>query len=522
MRQYTATLTLTAGALFILGSFVGCDPEEPSIAATVIENATVLDGTGASARKASVRIEGDRITTVGDVEPGPNDIVIDAGGLTLSPGFIDTHSHADGQIFEFRDALAAVSQGITTVVVGQDGGSPHPLSDFFSRLEQTPPAVNVASYAGHGTLRRQVMGDDFRRPATEEEIERMVGLVRKEMESGALGLGTGLEYDPGIYSTTEEVVALAREAASFGGRYISHIRSEDRYFWDAVDEIITIGREAHLPVQIAHIKLAMQSSLGQTDRLISTLNEARASGVDVTADIYPYGYWQSTLTVLFPKRDFEDREEAAFAVREITTPEGMLIPTYEPEPSYAGKTLAEISELRGTDPVTTLIDLIRDAEELRKETGKYDVEGVIATSMDEADIERLMAWPHTNIGTDGELHGAHPRGFGTFSRVLGRYVRERQIMTLEEAIRKMTSLSAEHMGINDRGRIEPGMHADLVLFDPETILDHATPEDPRAVSVGVEKVWINGEMVYQDGQATGKHPGRVLRRTSSGETASPI
>lgn len=512
MKKEKVVVSLIVSLVCLFASLIGCAPPETAPAGTVIVNALVLDGTGASAQRAGVRIVDEKIAEVGKIEPGPGDVVVDAGGLTLAPGFIDTHSHAEWQILEHLDALAAVNQGITTVVVGQCGGSMHPLSELFSRLEETPAAVNVASYSGHGTIRLEVMGDDFRRPATEDEIEQMRQLLREHMQAGAMGLSSGLEYDPGIYSETEEVVALSREAASHGGRYISHIRSEDRYFWDAVDEIITIGREADLPVQISHIKLAMQSSLGQADRLIGILDEARASGVDITADVYPYTFWQSTLTVLFPERNFEDRNAASFAIREITTPDEMLIPQYEPEPSYAGKTLAEIAEIRGTDPVTTLIDLIRDAEAFKKETGNDEVESVIGTSMDEADVAKLMAWPHTNIGTDGELHGAHPRGFGTFARVLGLYVRERQVVPLEEAVRKMTSLAADHMGITDRGRVQPGMYADLVLFDPETVMDRSTPEDPRALSVGIHKVWVNGELAYEDGQTTGNRPGRVLRR----------
>ena len=281
-------------------------------------------------------------------------------------------------------------------------------------MEEHGTAVNIASFSGHGSIRAEVMGDDFERSATADEIENMKELLVKDLEAGALGMSTGLEYDPGIYSTTEEVVELAKVVASHGGRYVSHIRSEDGRFWEAIDEVVNIGRQAQLPVRISHLKLAMTSSHGQTDRLLGLLDQARADGVDVTADIYPYTYWQSTLTVMFPDRNFEDREAALFAVEELSTPEEMLIPDFGPDPSLAGKTLAEIAALRGTDPGTTLIDLIREAEAMRAEKRARgedeDIESIIAVSMTEADIERLIAWPHINICTDGDLDGSHPRG----------------------------------------------------------------------------------------------------------------
>jgi len=497
--------------LFVLalGACASTPPEPPR--GFVLVKASVLDGAGSDPRLVNVRVEGDTIVGVEEGVPPEGYEVIDASGFTLAPGFIDSHSHGDRDLFDHRDALAAVSQGITTIVMGQDGGEQFPLAEFFQKLEATPVAVNVASYAGHGTLRRRIMGEDFRRAATGAEIEKMRQLLIEEMKAGALGLGTGLEYDPGIYSERSEVVTLAREAASWGGRYISHLRSEDRYFWDAVDEILAIGREAHIPVQISHAKLAMQNLWGQADRLIALLDAARAEGIEVNADIYPYTYWQSTLTVLFPERDFEDRKEAEIAVRQVSTPEGLLIPRYKPEPAYEGKTLAEIAALRGTDPEQTLMDLIREAEAM-KATGETDVESVIGTSMDEADIEKLMKWEHMSISTDGALDGSHPRGYGTYPRFLGRYVRERQVMTLSQAAKKATSLPAAQMGFSNRGRIAPGFKADLVLFDPETVIDRSTPSDPHAVSTGIDRVWVNGVLVYEDGETTGLFPGRALKR----------
>jgi N-acyl-D-amino-acid deacylase len=500
-------------ALVIAGCTPRPGPAPVTTATMLIANARIIDGSGGAARSGSVRLAGDRISEVGTLRPRPGEPVIDAEGLVLAPGFIDTHSHHDRGLFEMRGAAAAVSQGITTIVVGQDGGSRSPLADFFARLEREPPAVNVASYSGHGSVREQVMGADFKRAATPQEIERMRELVRADMQAGALGLSTGLEYDPGIYSTPEEVVELARVASSFGGRYISHIRSEDRQFWQAIDEIIAIGRQARIPVQVSHIKLAMRSLWGRADSLVRVLDRARASGVDITADIYPYTYWQSTLTVLFPERDFENRATAEFVLREISAPEGLLLARFDPDTAYVGRTVAQIAAARGTDPPATLMALIRESLELERRTGS-SAESVIGTSMTERDIERLLAWPFANVCSDGGLAGRHPRGFGAFTRVLGEYTRDRRVFSLEEAVRKMTSLSARNVGIVERGRIAPGHYADLVLFDAATVRDVATPEQPQARSVGIRRVWVNGELVYDGNAPTARHPGQVLRRVS--------
>ncbi|MBA3553144.1 MAG: D-aminoacylase [Gemmatimonadales bacterium] len=487
--------------------------------ATVIVNAMVMDGTGAEPRATSVRIAGDRIVAFGDLRPEPGDSVVDGSRLVLAPGFIDTHSHADGDIFAHRDALAAVSQGITTAVVGQDGGSADTLAGFFGRLERVPPAINFASYVGHNTVRAQVMGDDYRRRATPDEVSRMRALVRRGMDDGALGLSTGLEYDPGIYSDRAEVLALAGTAAELGGRYISHIRSEDRRFWDAVDEIIEIGRSTGMPVQISHTKLAMRSLWGRADSLIEVLDRARASGVNVTADIYPYTYWQSSLSVLLPERNFDDRTAAQFALDQLAPPDGLLLSLYAPEPSYVGKTVAEIARLRGTDPTTAYLDLIRRSEAFRTDRDRRNpaassepVDMVIGTSMVEADVERIMAWPFTNFCTDGSLVDRHPRGIGSYPRILGHYVRERRVFGLSEAVRKLSGLAAANMGFPDRGTIAPGKFADLVLFDPATVEDRADRDDPGALSVGIRTVWVNGTVVFHDGRATGAFPGRGIRR----------
>ena len=333
------------------------------------------------------------------------------------------------------------------------------------------------------------MGADDKRVATAKEIDSMRALLKQELDAGALGLSTGLEYDPGIYSNRAEVLELAKVAAAAGGRYISHIRSEDRTFWDAIDEVITIGRDAKLPVQVSHIKLAMIPLWGRTDSLFALLDSARARGIDITADVYPYTYWQAGLTVLYPKRDFTDRAETDKILREIARPEGLLLGDFDANPSYKGKTVAEIAVMRKEDAATTLMGLIAESQVWAKTHSGDTGESVVATSMDEKDVGRLIAWDHSNICSDGALDGAHPRGFGAFTRVLGRYVRDEKVVPLASAIRKMTSLSAAHLGISKRGTIATGNFADLVLFDPNTVADHATFAQPHLVSTGIAAVW---------------------------------
>lgn len=502
MKRLYLLPTVCLSVLILLSA---CDTQPGSVSSDLIfTNAYLVDGTGEPGRMADVRVRDDRILEIGDLTPTDAETEINATNLVLAPGFIDTHSHHDGGLEE-GGALAAVSQGITTIIAGQDGGSPLPLSDFFTRMETATVAVNVAAYVGHNSIRRRVMGDDFRREATLEEIEEMKVLLERELESGALGLSTGLEYDPGIYSSTDEVVELARSAASVGGRYISHMRSEDRAFFSALEELLHIGRETGIPVQISHMKLAMKSLWGETGRVLSMLDAAREEGINVTADVYPYEFWQSTMTVLFPGREFT-REAATFALEELAPPEGMFIAAFGADPSYVGMSLAEIAELRGKDAVTVYLELIAEAD---ASDGR---ESIIARSMTETDIAELLSWPYTNVSSDGGLNGRHPRGYGSFTRVLGRHVRERGELSLESAIRKMSSLAAENTGLSERGEIREGYFADLVLFDAETVLDRATPDEPNLTSVGVVGVWVNGARVYSEEGVTGNRPGRVLRR----------
>jgi N-acyl-D-amino-acid deacylase len=471
--------------------------------ATVIRNALIIDGRGVAPRRGDVRIEGDRVVGVGQVTANTSDRVIDARGLALAPGFIDTHSHHDRGLFTNRDAIAMVSQGVTTIVVGQDGGGTG-LASLFARVDSQPPAVNLASYAGHGSIRRTVMGTDFKRHATPDEIARMKPMVKAEMDAGALGLSSGLEYDPGIYSAPDEVLALAKVAGDAGGRYISHIRSEDRYFWKAIDEIITIGRVNRMPVQVSHLKLGMRDLWGQADSLIRVLDRARASGVQITADVYPYTYWQSNLGVFYPERNFADSAETAFILAHLTAPEEIIFNSIARHPEYVGKTLAQIAQLRGRSPAATMMELLA-------EPGGSG-SGIVAKGMDDADVERLIRWPFANVCSDGQSTGLHPRGFGSFAKVLGPYVREKKLFPIEEAVRKMTSLAAANVGIVNRGAIVPGYFADLVLFDPATVADRATFETPQARAVGIQTVWVNGQIVFDAGKATGRFPGKAIRR----------
>lgn len=473
---------------------------------TLIRNASLIDGTGAAPRRADVRVSGDRILAVSGttpLAPTPGERVVEASGLTLAPGFIDTHSHHDRSLTTTRDALAMVTQGVTTIVVGQDGGGSD-LKSLFARLETTPVSVNVASYAGHGPIRSKVMGDDFKRKATPEEVERMKPLLKAEMDAGALGLSTGLEYDPGIYSDPSEVLALAKIAGDAGGRYISHIRSEDRWFWESLDEVINIGRVNKMPVQVSHIKLGMLDLWGQADKAIAVLDKARASGVNVTADIYPYTYWQSNLGVFYPKRNFADAAEAKFILEHVTRPDEIIFNSFSRHPDYAGKTLAQIAALRGKPATETMTELLA-------EPGGSGA-SIVARGMADEDIERLIRWPFANVCSDGQSTGLHPRGFGSFPKVAGPFVRDKKLFSLEEAVRKMTSLAAANVGIASRGRIAPGYFADLVLFDAAQIADRADFGKAQAQAVGIRTVWVNGKIVLQDGKTTGTFSGRPIKR----------
>ena len=338
------------------------------------------------------------------------------------------------------------------------------LENFFN---VRPVAVNVATYTGHATLREEVLGEkDLFRIATQNEVDKMKTILHNEMQKGSLGLSTGLEYEEGFYSNRDEVLQLASTVANYRGRYISHIRSEDINLDEAVEEIIEIGKQAKIPVQISHIKIAKKDRWNSSNELLQRLQQARAEGVNITADVYPYTFWNSTLRVLFPNRDYTNLSSAQFAVTQLFDPNESVLVEYAPIKEYAGKTIAAIATLRHESTAVTLMNLIQIASEFETKYPEYRgrIEAIAAKSMSEDDVTNFINWPHANICSDG-YRGGHPRGMGAFTRILARYVRERNTMPMETAIYKMTGLSAEHVGITDRGIIAPGLYADLVLFD---------------------------------------------------------
>ncbi len=475
---------------------------------TLFKNFYIADGTGSRLFLGDVRIRDNKIAIIGRLIPQAGEIVIEGQNRkVLAPGFIDTHSHHDRNLDDSSQFKSFLNQGITTLVVGQDGSSHFPLQAYFGYLTQAAIPVNLASYVGHNTIRFKVLGNtDFNRAASNGEIRQMKKWLKLEMKSGALGLSTGLEYDPGIFSTKGEVMQLALTAARRDGRYASHLRSEDIGLEDALTEIITIGQRTRMPVHISHFKIAMKAKWGQANQLLQRLDSARAAGIRITADVYPYDFWLSTLEVHFPKRDFDNRLTAEFALTELTPPDGLILSRYDAQPEWVGKSIAQIAVELKKDPAETYLQLIKTARD------KNAAEHVMGRSMNEGDITRLMQWPHSNICSDGFGGGRHPRGVASFPRVLFHFSGQLHAFDFETAIHKMTGLSADHMGLPMRGKISPGFYADLVIMDREVIKDHASLEAPHELSSGIEQVWVNGIQVWDGLSFTGSRPGRVLKR----------
>ena len=471
----------------------------------VILGATLIDGSGrAPLRDSAIVLKGDTIVAVGrrDRMRIPREArVIDARGLVVSPGFIDAHNHSDRGFNTDPSAASQVSQGITTVVIGQDGGSPLPVGEYLAGLDKNPIALNVLTFVGHATVRSRVMGEDTNRRATPAEIDKMKQLVEQAMREGAAGLSSGLEYETGKPASTEEVIALARVAGAFGGMYISHIRDEADKAFEAFNEAIQIGREARLPVQISHIKLGTVAVWGRANEAVALINKARARGQDVTADCYPYDAWSSTIRVLIPSGR---REDVARGLADVGGPANITIVSCRAHPDYEFKNMEEISRREGISAVDLYMKIVRDGGA-----------GVVCHSMKESDIQTFYRQPWVMVSSDGGIGSRHPRGAGTYPRVLGRYVREQHWLTLTEAVRKMTSLPAQRFKLKDRGLIRAGFKADLVVFDPNTIIDRATFQEPQLTAEGVKHVFVNGAEVWTDNRSTGVRPGRALRHNNA-------
>ncbi|HEY7648593.1 MAG TPA: D-aminoacylase [Methylomirabilota bacterium] len=522
------------------------------------EGATVIDGTGAAGSRTDVGVSGDRITAVGDLSREPAGRTVSVAGRVIAPGFIDMHSHSDWSLWANRRAESKVRQGVTTEVVGNCGFSPAPASDehledlrgfalrrwpgmdfrwrsmgeYLDAFDADGTALNVVQLVGHGALRIAAMGF-ARRPPTGDELKTMQRLLADAIEQGAWGLSTGLIYAPGSFATTEEIVEVAR-AMRRRGLYASHIRGEGATLLDAVREAIRIGEEGDLPVQVSHIKAAGRPNWGKVTEALALIDEAVAGGLDVMADVYPYTASSTSLRTLLPDWAQEDGLEAMVARlgdpevrerirREVEAPangqglaerigwDNVLISYCSHRKDAVGKRLSEIAAARGQSPLEAAIELIVD------EQGQG---AMILFQLDERDLRRALGHARVMIGSDGfslAPYGPlgegvpHPRSYGTFPRVLGEYAREQRTLSLAKAVHKMTGLPAQRLGFKDRGFIRKNARADLVVFDPKTVGDQATYQQPHRYPTGIEHVLVNGCFVIKDGQHTGSLPGRVLR-----------
>jgi len=480
----------------------------------LITHVQLIDGTGKPAKDAAVRIQGNKIIQIGSLVPQKEEMVIDGQGWVLAPGFIDSHSHHFDNLDIHPEALPTNNQGITTIIIGQDGES-YSMDTLAQIMKAQPMAINIGTYTGQSTLREEVMGDkDVYRQASQLEIDKMKIILKNELKKGSFGLSTGLEYEQAFFSSKDEVIQLAKVAAAEKTSYMSHIRSEDIRMPDAIDEIIEIGRVTKMPVQISHVKLGKKDDWGTAKILINKLEKARAAGINITADVYPYTYWNSTLRVLFPTRDYTNPVSAEFAVNQIIDVNESYLVKYAPVEAYRGKTIAAIAAMRNEKPSTTLMALIAIASAFKEKNPEFKgtIDAIAGKSMIESDVAAFIAWPNANICSDGNNTGGHPRGQGAFARVLGKYVREDKVIPLETAIYKMTGLTAKHVGIKNRGVIAVGNYADLVLLNPATVKDNATIQNSRALSTGIEMVWINGQVTYKNQKTTGAYPGVFIKK----------
>ena len=547
---------LQAGAALALFPERALWAAQPHSATHVLRGALLFDGTGAPPREADVALAGDRIVGVGPRLDVGRVAETDLRGLALAPGFVDIHSHTDLNLLVNPRAESKVRQGVTTEVTGQDGGSIGPMSDaayqemradyrargldltfrdiagFFAWMDEHGAAVHVASMVGHGTIRARVVGQQDR-PATEAELRRMRDEVARALAAGACGLSTGLEYTPGAFGGTAELVEVAKVLAGTGLPYASHMRNEDDRLFAAVEEAIHVGRLAGVPVEISHLKAQGGRNWWKAGATLHSIEQARAAGVDVAFDVYPYVAYSTGLANLFPVtardggtdaflarlRDPQQRAVLERAVRDKIAQLGswdsvQVTSTGSDALAWArGRKLGELAAARGVEPFALLVQII---------TEDRNRAGMVGFGMSEENVERNLAHPLSAICSDGGAWAPygplstgvpHPRTYGTFPRVLGRYVRERKLMPLETAIHKMTALPARRVGLHDRGTVAPGARADLVAFDPDTVIDQATFERPHQYPLGIPHVWVNGVPVIREGEHTGARPGRAARPT---------
>jgi N-acyl-D-amino-acid deacylase len=522
-----------------------------------IEGATVIDGTGVSGSRVDVGVTDEKITAIGDLHREHAGTTLNATGKVLTPGFIDMHSHSDWRLWGNRRAESKIRQGVTTEVVGNCGFSPAPVSaefredlrgfalyvpkgmtfewasfgDYLRAFDADGTALNVVHLVGHGTLRIAAMGFARRAPVA-AELARMHRLMADAMEDGAWGLSTGLIYAPGSYATTEEIIEVARAAARLRGFYASHIRGEGATLLAAVAEAISVGRAADMPVQVSHVKAAGRPNWGNVSKALALIDAARAEGLDVRGDVYPYTASSTTLRTLLPDWALEggidamlkrlaDPTERARVRAAVESPsaesivsrvgwENVMVSYCAKRKDAEGKRLSEIGAARGMDPIDAALEIIAD------EAGKAYM---ILFQLDEADLKAALAHPHVMIGSDGSAlapYGPlgegkpHPRSYGTFPRVLGEYVREQRVLPLATAVHKMTGLPATRLGLRDRGVVRVGARADLAVFDAKRVADRATYEDPHRYPEGIEHVIVNGRFVVKHGEHTGSLPGKVL------------
>jgi N-acyl-D-amino-acid deacylase len=495
----------------------------------IITNGKIFDGAGNPWFYGDIAIRGDSIAAIGRLGNAKATAHIDAAGLAVAPGFIDIHSHGRRGIFAVPTAENYLREGVTTIIEGPDGSSAVPLGPFLQKVSQTPISINFASFVGHGSIRTAVMGL-VNRKATPQEVEKMKALAAQAMRDGAVGLSTGLFYVPGNYATTEEVIEIAKVVGALGGFHESHMRDETDQIEESMKETIRIGEEGHLPTQITHHKVIGPANWGKSVQTLQLVEQARARGVDVSIDQYPYTASSTGIAALFPQWSLAggnaavvERLHASDARNKIKVeivhnirdgrgggdPKNIVIVNCTFDPSLAGKSLADLTRARGGD-VTN-----ENAAETAMALQEKGSCSAVYHAIDEADVERIMRSPYTMIASDGEIPlfgkaAPHPRSYGTFARVLGVYVRERNIITLQDAIHRMSGMPAQRLSFGDRGLLRPGMKADIVVFDPATVSDKATFDKPHQYSAGFREVLVNGKLVLRNGIVTSERPGRVL------------